>query len=145
MSDPLPITPGRAVVLHLEIRFHDGFVALSTFDDQPIACTIGDGSLSPGLEDALIGLAAGADTHILASGSDLFGSRDEDNIRWMERDEFPAESPPQPGQVVAFETPGGHETSGVILEQEADRVRVDFNHPFAGRALTLRVAVLSVG
>ena len=93
------VAPGRAVTLHLQVRFSDGFVALSTFEEAPIRCTIGD---------------------------------------------FPPELDPAPGQVVAFETPGGHETSGVVMEREGERVRVDFNHPFAGRSLTLRVKVLAV-
>jgi FKBP-type peptidyl-prolyl cis-trans isomerase SlpA len=62
--------------------------------------------------------------------------------------DFPSDLDPTPGQVVAFTTPAGHETSGLVLEREgegaAGRVRVDFNHPFAGRSLTLRVRILSV-
>jgi hypothetical protein len=33
---------------------------------------------------------------------------------------------------------------GVVLKREGDRVQVDFNHPFAGRSLALRVRVLDV-
>lgn len=135
---------GRAVELHLEVRFQDGFVALSTFDAEPIACTIGDGTLTAEFESTLLGLAPGSETYVVAHGSELFSPYDEANIHWMERGDFPPEIAPIPGLVVAFETPGGHETSGVVLEVEADRVRVDFNHPFAGRSLTIRVHVLSV-
>jgi FKBP-type peptidyl-prolyl cis-trans isomerase SlpA len=138
------IAPGRAVELHMEIRFQDGFVALSTFDAEPIACTIGDGTLTPELEGTLMGLEAGSDTYVVARGSELFSPYDESNIHLMDVADFPPGIEPVPGLVVAFETPGGHETSGVILELDAERVRVDFNHPFAGRSLTIRVKVLSV-
>jgi FKBP-type peptidyl-prolyl cis-trans isomerase 2 len=143
--EPAPrIGPGRTVALHLEVRFHDGFVALSTFGTEPIACRIGDGTLTPGLESALAGLPAGADETLLASGSELFADYDPDNLHWLDRQEFPPELDLQPGQLVAFETPGAHETSGLILDLDGDRVHLDFNHPFAGRSLTLRVQVLSV-
>lgn len=138
------LAPGCAVELHLEVRFQDGFVALSTFDAEPIACTIGDGTLTPELESTLLGLAAGSETYVVAHGSELFSPYDEASIHWMERGDFPPDIEPIPGLVVAFETPGGHETSGVVLKIEADRVQVDFNHPFAGRSLTIRVRVLSV-
>jgi FKBP-type peptidyl-prolyl cis-trans isomerase SlpA len=138
------IAPGRAVELHMEIRFQDGFVALSTFDTEPIVCTIGDGTLTPELEGTLMGLEAGSDTYVVARGSELFSPYDESNIHWMDVADFPPGIEPVPGLVVAFETPGGHETSGVILELDAERVRVDFNHPFAGRSLTIRVKVVSV-
>lgn len=132
------------MTLHLEVRFQDGFVALSTLGAEPIQCTIGDGTLTPGVEAVLAGLTPGADETVLADGSDLFGPYEPGNLHWMDVSEFPAELDPIPGQVIAFETPGGHETSGVVLERAGERVRVDFNHPFAGRPLTLRIQVLSV-
>ena len=138
------LAPGRAVELHLEVRFQDGFVALSTFDADPIACIVGDGTLTPAFESTLLGLAPGSETYVVAHGSELFSPYDEANIHWMERDDFPPDIEPVPGLVVAFETPGGHETSGVVLTAEGDRVQVDFNHPFAGRSLTIRVRLLSV-
>ena len=144
MTPGSSLAAGRTVTLHLQVRFSDGFVALSTFDEAPIRCTIGDGTLTPGLEETLMGLEAGADETIIAHGSELFGHWDAENIHWLESYEFPPELDPAPGQVVAFETPGGHETSGVVTECDGGRVRVDFNHPFAGRSLTLRVKVLTV-
>lgn len=144
MSIDLVVAAGRSVCLHLEVRFQDGFVAMSSFETEPICCTIGDGTLTPGLEGVLTGLAPGSEETILADGGDLFAPYEPNNLHWMEQTEFPPDLEPLPGQVIAFETPGGHQTSGVVLECEGDRVRVDFNHPFAGRALTLRVRVLSV-
>jgi FKBP-type peptidyl-prolyl cis-trans isomerase SlpA len=144
MSANAFIAPGRSVTLHLEVRFQDGFVALSSFGAEPIHCTIGDGTLTPGVEEVLNGLAPGSEETILADGSELFGPYDPGNRHWMDLAEFPPDLDPAPGQVVAFETPGGHETGGVVLEREGSRVQVDFNHPFAGRPLTLRVKVLSV-
>jgi FKBP-type peptidyl-prolyl cis-trans isomerase 2 len=144
MSANPAIAEGRAVSLHLEVRFQDGFVALSSFGAEPIQCTIGDGTLTPGVESVLAGLTPGADETVLADGSELFGPYDPGNLHWMDVSEFPPDLDPTPGQVIAFETPGGHETSGVVLERSGERVRVDFNHPLAGRSLTLRIQVLSV-
>jgi len=138
------IAPGRTVELHLEVRFQDGFVAFSTFDAEPIAFKVGDGTLATGLESTLLGLPDGTDTYVIGHGSELFSPYDETNIHWIEPSDFPPGMTPVPGQVVAFHTPGGHETSGLILELDEGRVRVDFNHPFAGRSLTIRVKVLSV-
>lgn len=138
------IAPGRTVTLHLDVRFQDGFVALSTQDEEPLTCTIGDGTLTEALESTLMGLAVGSDTHIVGQGSELFSPYDESNIHWMDRSEFPPGIAPARGLVVGFQTPGGHETSGVIQEVEAQRVQVDFNHPFSGRSVTIRVRVLAI-
>ena len=142
--DGAPITAGAQVTLHLEIRLADGTLALSTWDADPLAITLGDGTLVPGLEALLAGMTPGEETRLLVSGDDLYGQRDPDAIHWLPVAGFPPGQGTEPGQVVAFDTPGGHELAGLVLEVDADRVRVDLNHPLAGRSLDIRVRILSV-
>jgi FKBP-type peptidyl-prolyl cis-trans isomerase SlpA len=96
------------------------------------------------LERLLIGLGAGDDAPILADGTELYGPRDPEKIHWMARTDFPSGLEPAPGQIVAFETPGGQETVGLVLAVDAHRVQVDFNHPLAGRPLQVQARILSV-
>jgi FKBP-type peptidyl-prolyl cis-trans isomerase SlpA len=138
------IQPGSRVRLHLEILLADGTEALSSFGGEAMELTMGDGTLAPGIEGLLIGLQAGADARILADGSELYGPHEEGNIHWLPRSDFPAGLDPSPGQLVAFETPGGLEIAGVLLEGKADLVRVDFNHPLSGHSLQIRAQVLAV-
>ena len=138
------IQPGARVRLHLAICLQDGTEALSTFAEEPLALTVGDGTLAPGLESLLKGTAAGEERHLVADGRTLFGERVEDKIHWLPRGDFPADMAPEPGQVVAFETHGGGEVAGLVLAVEGDRVRVDFNHPLAERLLQIEVQVLEV-
>ncbi len=128
----------------MEIRLQDSTIALSTWGEDPLAVTMGDGTLTPGLEALLRGLAVGVEQRFLVSGDDLYGPHDADNIHWLPFADFPPGQTTAPGQLVAFETPGGHELAGLILEVDAERVRVDLNHPLSGRTLNIRVEVLSV-
>lgn len=138
------IQSGSRVRLHLEILLADGTQALSSFGEEPMEFTLGDGTLIPGLEGLLIGLHAGADERILADGTEFYGPRDEAKIHWLPRAEFPPELDLIRGQVVAFDTPGGQEIAGILLETEADRVQVDLNHPLAGCSLQIRLKIISV-
>jgi FKBP-type peptidyl-prolyl cis-trans isomerase 2 len=142
MGQPLTVSPGCRLTLHLEIRFQDGTVALSTFDGEPVRCRLGDGTLTPGLESTLIGLEAGREGLILAHGSEIYSPPDPQSIQWMEVADFPPGIDPAPGQLIAFTTPAGHEIGGLVLERDNDRVRVDFNHPLSGHPLAIRVLVL---
>ncbi|EXJ13648.1 FKBP-type peptidyl-prolyl cis-trans isomerase [Imhoffiella purpurea] len=144
LQEPV-IAPGREVSLHLEVCFENGFEALSTFGEEPICCRIGDGSFTSAFESLIAGLAAGTETQLSADGSELFGVYDEANLHWVGSDDFPEDRPPLPGQLVAFTTPGGHDTSGIILARNGERILVDFNHPFSGRRLRIRIKVLAVG
>ena len=138
------IGPGSRITLHIEVRLPDGTMALSTWGEDPLAITLGDGTLTPGLEALLAGLTAGAEERFLVSGDDVYGPRDPGNLHWLPLADFPPGQATEPGQVVAFGTPGGHELAGVVLEVNADRVRVDLNHPLSGKPLAIRVQVLSV-
>jgi FKBP-type peptidyl-prolyl cis-trans isomerase SlpA len=130
--------------LHLAIHLEDGTEALSTFGDEPMELALGDGTLTAATEALLIGLSEGAEEQFIADGSELFGPWSEENLHWLPRRDFPRGEAPEPGTLVAFDTPAGAEAAGVIKAIEDDRVRVDFNHPLAGRALRIRVRVLEL-
>lgn len=144
-AGPAPlVAQGRAVQLHLRVRFEDGFDAFSTFGQAPIACTIGDGTFTPAFEAMIAGLAPGEDVDLVADGSDLFGAHDSGNLHWLGLDEFPPDLTPVPGLVVGFSTPAGEDINGIVLGLDGERVQVDFNHPFSGRTLAMRIEVLTV-
>jgi FKBP-type peptidyl-prolyl cis-trans isomerase SlpA len=142
--EPRRIEPGRRVAVHLSIHLEDGTEVLSSFDDQPLAFVVGDGTLAPELELTLIDLPVGSDTQTLADGAAIYGQLDPALIQTLEPGDLPAEFAPQPGQVICFTTPGGQETAGTVVSSDADGVRVDFNHPLSRRGLRMRVQVLSV-
>jgi len=141
---PHRIEPGSRVRLHLAIRLADGTEVLSSFGGDPLEVVLGAGTLTPGLEALLIGLATEADEHFLVDGGQLYGPREESKIHWLARADLPPDFPLARGQLVAFEAPGGQELAGLVLETHADRVRVDFNHPLAGQSLQMRVRILAV-
>jgi FKBP-type peptidyl-prolyl cis-trans isomerase SlpA len=142
--DTSKINPGSRVRLHLAIFLEDGTEALSTFGEEPMELTLGDGTLTPGTEALLIGLPAGAEEQFIADGNELFGVWSDENMHWMPLGDFPNGEIPEPGALVVFDTPGGAETAGVIKDVKNDRVLVDFNHPLSGRALRIQVRVLDL-
>jgi FKBP-type peptidyl-prolyl cis-trans isomerase SlpA len=137
------IRRGSPVRLHMAIHLPDGTEALSTFGEEPLDLTLGDGTLTAATEDLLLGLEGGAREQIIADGSDLFGPWTEDKLHWLASDAFP-NGVPEVGTLAAFDTPGGAETAGLIREVEGSRILVDFNHPLSGRALRIQVEILEV-
>lgn len=144
MSYSPEIQHGYRVTLHVRIRLADGMVAEDTFDDQPIELTMGDGTLHPNLELGLYGMKAGQEQTLTLSSDQAFGSRDPGNVHWLRRADFPAGIEPEPGLVIGFATPEGEEIPGSVLEVEGDRVKVDFNHPLAGKPIIFDARILKV-
>ena len=140
----LEITPGYRVRLHLSLALTDGTEALSTFGGEPMELTMGDGTLLPTLELALFGLRAGDDQTLTLLPEQAYGPHDPALIHELPRSRFPTGMAPQVGQIVAFEMPDGDEVAGAVIEIGDQTVRVDFNHPLAGREVVFRAQILTV-
>ncbi len=140
----LSIETGSEVTLHFTLARTDGTEAISTFGDDPTTLLIGDGSLTEGLENTLIGLEPGAKQSVILEEKHAFGPRDAEKIQTMKSSDFPAEMEIEPGLIVAFETPQGGEVAGILTAIEDDVVSVDFNHPLAGRDVVFTVEILAV-
>ena len=139
-----PISPGSTVTLHLSLTLQDGTVAETTFDDEPLTLTMGDGSLAAGLELGLYGLRPGNTQRLELYPEQAFGLHDPEKVHQLPRADFDAKLVLEPGSIIGFDAPGGEELSGTILAVDDATVEVDFNHPLAGRVVIFDVEIIDV-
>jgi len=139
-----PISPGSTVTLNLSLALEDGTVAESTFDDEPMTLTMGDGSLAAGLELGLYGLRPGDTQRLELYPEQAFGLHDPGKVQQLPRADFAADLAMEPGSIIGFDTPGGEELSGTIITFDDVTVEVDFNHPLAGRVVIFDVEIIAV-
>ena len=139
-----PISPGSTVTLNLSLALEDGTVAESTFDDEPMTLTMGDGSLAAGLELGLYGLRPGDTQRLELYPEQAFGLHDPGKVQQLPRADFAAELAMEPGSIIGFDTPEGEELSGTIIAFDDVTVEVDFNHPLAGRVVIFDVEIIAV-
>jgi FKBP-type peptidyl-prolyl cis-trans isomerase SlpA len=135
---------GSTVTLHLALTLEDGSVAESTFDDEPLTFTMGDGTLVHGLELALYGLRPGDTQRLALYPEQAFGQYDPERIHRLPRSAFPADIELIPGNIIAFDTPEGDEIAGTLLSLDDRTVEVDLNHPLAGRRIIFDAEILDV-
>lgn len=131
------------ITLHFRLKLADGEEVDTTFSREPATCTLGDGSLLPGLEACLLGLKAGDRREFRVSPGQGFGERNPDNIQTFKRARF-AGIVLEPGLVVSFADAASAELPGVVKSIDGDHVTVDFNHPLAGSDLIFEVQILEV-
>jgi FKBP-type peptidyl-prolyl cis-trans isomerase 2 len=112
-------------------------------DYQPLTFEVGAERVIKGLEEALVGLEAGATPTVTIPPEKGYGEWDEARVREHDADEF--------AEMLGGQTPaeGSHiETeSGEIAEIThvgADVVRLDFNHALAGQTLEFDVEIVDV-
>ena len=143
------VQAGSFLTLHYRLAGPQGTL-INTFEDKPATLSLGSGELSPGMEEALMGLEEGVRTTFELAPSVAFGERNPDMQQWVARKLLAQLGASQehyvPGDVVQFPTPDGHGTyAGAVMQVAEDgAVLFDFNHPLAGHPVTFEVHVIGI-
>lgn len=134
-----------AVLVHFTLKLEDGSTAESTrANGKPALFRLGDGSLSEGLEQALLGLKAGDKHQFSLAPESAFGAASPDMIQYFSRRDFMQAGEPEVGTIMLFTGMGGNEMPGVIRDISGDSITVDFNHPLAGQTIQFDIEVLEI-
>ena len=130
--------------LLFKMELEDGTEVESNFDEEPIVFEIGNGGLTVGMEDALIGKKVNETVKITLTPDLAFGLPDESNIHSMPISDFPDDLPPEENQVIAFDGPDDTEIMGTIIKINNDEVDVDFSHPLSGRTIIFTAKIIEI-
>lgn len=132
------------VQIRYQLLLDDGTEVEDNRDDEPLAFIIGDGTLTDGMDMALLGHQTGDSINVTLTPEQCYGYPDKDNIHAMPVADFPDDMPPEVGQVIAFDGPDDEEIIGTIVEIKNKEVMVDFSHPLAGRNLIFKADIVDV-
>ncbi len=143
------VQPGSFLTLHYRLSGPDGADVVNTFDDKPATLSLGTGQLAPAIEEKLLGLAEGTQTHFELPAGAAFGERNPDMLQRVKLTLLHELGDPDAdyavGDVVQFPTPDGQGSyAGVVREVGSDWLLFDFNHPLAGQPVRFEVKLLGV-
>ncbi len=143
------VEPGSFLTLHYRLAGPQGDI-INTFHDKPATLSLGSGTLSPAVEQRLLGMAEGTRAVIDIPAGEAFGERIADMQQWVARKLLNELGDPTEkyaaGDVVQFPTPDGLGSyAGTVLQvNEEGAVLFDFNHPLAGQPVTFEVELIGV-
>ena len=143
MTQPTTIADGVVVKIEYTLIV-DSEVLDSSNDEGPLEYLHGHDNIVPGLEKALAGKKVGDSMQVTVSPEEGYGEYDEEATAHVPREEIPADVPLEPGVEIIMEDDDGDELSAVIVWVGADEVKLDFNHPLAGRELEFEVKVVGL-
>lgn len=140
-----PVTVIDNVVVSLEFTLTvDGEVVDTSDGDEPIRFIQGQGQIVPGLEQALYGMVTGESKELAIPPKDGYGEHDPNAYADIPRAEFPSEIPLEPGVELELKNKTGDILEASIESVGEDNVRLNFNHPLAGRILNFSVKVIEL-
>ena len=138
------IQTNSRVALFYQLLLKDGTEVESNMGEEPLELTMGDGTLTEGMELALLDQQEGDHVEVILSPEQGYGYPEEENRHTMPRGDFPDDMKPEVGQVIAFDGPDDEEIVGTIVDVSGDEVTVDFSHPLAGRTLVFKADIVEV-
>lgn len=137
----VPVGEGTRVFLNFSVSLEDGSEVDSNFGGEPVDFVVGDGSLLPGFERRLFGMAPGQRQMFKVPPEDAFGQPNNNNVQMISREHFDDDAELEVGLVFSFADAGGGELPGLVVAFDEDEVTVDFNHPLSGRTILFDVLV----
>ena len=143
------VQPGSFLTLHYRLAGPQGDI-INTFNEKPATMSLGSGTLSPALEQRLLGLSEGTRVVMEIPAGEAFGDRIAEMQQWVARKLLSELGDPTDkyaaGDVVQFPTPDGLGSyAGTVLQvNEEGAVLFDFNHPLAGQPVTFEVELIGV-
>ncbi len=113
-------------------------------DEAPLAYIHGRGQMLPGLEQALEGHEAGAALSIQLPPEQAYGERDESRVEVVEREYFAGMPELRVGLLVQLSDEAGKPRLARVVALDTREVKLDTNHPYAGKTLDFRILVVAV-
>ena len=139
------VQPGDTLEIRYALRPRGGDDIISNFDDaEPDTFTLGDGTLSPMLEEWLIDLVAGERHVFLLDAWQAFGASQPELIQTMPKSDLPANMALELDQLFEFTLPNGETLAGRVIEIHEAAIQVDFNHPLADLSIEFEVEIIRI-
>ncbi|HDI52273.1 peptidylprolyl isomerase [candidate division KSB1 bacterium] len=135
---------GDTVKVHYTGKLEDGTIFDSSADREPLQFTIGEELLIPGFEEAIIGMSPGETKTAVVSADQAYGPYREEMVLEVDRTQLPPELEPEIGQQLQMQQPDGQVVLIKIVDVSDSVVKLDANHPLAGKDLTFDIQLLEI-
>ena len=139
-----PAKTGDTVKVHFEGSLEDGSLFGSTVDEEPFEFTIGQKSMLPGFESAVIGMQKGDTKTITLPPEEAYGPHKKELVQVMDRSGFPKEVNLEIGKRLRVRTQDGKYAVVTIKDFAEDNIVIDGNDPLAGKTLTFKIELVDI-
>lgn len=135
---------GDSVKVHYTGRFDDGTIFDSSREGEPLEFTLGQGTVIPGFEEAVVGMRTGESKTARIAPENAYGPRREEMVVELSRADLPRTVRPQVGQQLQFPQKEGGSIIVQIAEVTDTHIVIDANHPLAGRELIFEIELVKI-
>jgi FKBP-type peptidyl-prolyl cis-trans isomerase SlyD len=147
----MKIEKNKVVALTYTLKHNNASGEIIEVADErdPLIFLYGTGGMLPKFEEYLSELKAGDKFEFLLEKNDAYGDFTEEAIVELSKDVFRLEGEIdeemlKPGSFIPMQDQDGHPLQGKVLSVTDSDVRMDFNHPMAGKNLHFTGVIVEV-
>ncbi len=135
---------GDTVKVHYTGTLENGEIFDTSKEKEPLEFTLGQGQLIPGFEKAVVGLNVGDSTTINIPSAEAYGEVREDLVINVPKDQLPGDVEPQVGMQLQVNQPDGQPIPVRVTDITETELKLDANHPLAGKDLVFEIELVNV-
>ena len=139
----MSVSKGQKVTVHYVGTLDDG----TEFDNsrtrgEPLKFELGAATIMPAFQDAILEMNVGETKKFKIESERAYGPVNPDGFRVVPLDRFNSPEDLVIGAIVQGQTEEGQRFAAKIEEIEDDGVRLNFNHPMAGKDLNFEIELI---
>lgn len=135
---------GDTVRVHYTGTLDDGTQFDSSRGADPLEFAMGQGQLIAGFENAVAGLIPGESCTVTLSPEEGYGESNPAMIQEVPRQMMPEGVELQAGMVLQGRSDDGRVDNFTVVSFTEETVKLDANHPLAGKSLTFQIELVEI-
>ncbi|MBW2673839.1 MAG: peptidylprolyl isomerase [Deltaproteobacteria bacterium] len=136
---------GDTISVHYTGKLEGGDVFDSSEGREPLKFTVGAGQLVKGFDDAVVDMVPGEKKTVTVSPQEGYGERREDHVVDFPKANVPEDMTLEVGMIVQMSDQSGRPIPVIVTEILEDVVKMDVNHPLAGKTLVFDIEIVETG
>ena len=139
------VQKGDTISVHYTGRLSDGEIFDSSEGRDPLKFTVGAGQMIPGFDDAVVGMAQGEKKTVSIDPDQAYGQRNDESLFDFPRSNVPEGMQIEEGMQVYMQDNAGNPVPATIVAISEDTIKMDCNHPLAGKTLEFDISIAETG
>jgi len=112
--------------------------------NNPLQITLGSGKVLPGFEQAIIGMKVNQTKIIHIPAEQAYGPYRDELVDTIKSREYPKGYKPDVGDTFNVPLKNGGTTRATVVEVYKDGLKIDANHPLAGKDLNFEIKLMEI-
>ena len=137
---------GDEVRVHYTGTLDSGKMFDTSEGKDPLQFKIGEHKVITGFEKGVIGMKEGQEKEVKIPPEEAYRQYKEEGVKNFPKTAFPPENRDKikKGIMMGITSPEGHKMFARVLEVTGDQIKIDFNHPLAGKTLNFKIKLVKI-